>query len=155
MLSSTPELNHVLDITLEGVYRGVGVDRVVLALLKNEQLTAKHTLGHQHEKLLTEFNFDLTNKENIFSYALENKRPISLNDRSPTRQIHFATPKIRAVLEVSSFFIYPLYIAERPIGLIYADRQPSGRKLDAENFESFCHFGQQAAMAMNLIGKKN
>ena len=65
------------------------------------------------------------------------------------------TAQIREVLEVSAFFIYPLYIAERPIGVIYADRKPSARMLDEDLYESFCHFGQQAAMAMNLIGKKN
>ena len=48
----------------------------------------------------------------------------------------------------------PLILSGRVVGLIYADRQPSGRALDIESFESFKHFVQQANQALEYITKR-
>jgi hypothetical protein len=58
---------------------------------------------------------------------------------------------IRLILASKAFYIAPLIIAGRVIGVIYADRQPSARELDHESFESFKHFVQQASQALEYI----
>ncbi len=58
---------------------------------------------------------------------------------------------IRLLLASRAFYISPLVLSGKPMGLIYADRQPSDRDLDNESFESFKHFVQQANQALEYI----
>ncbi|MEN8256907.1 MAG: hypothetical protein ABFS09_03490 [Thermodesulfobacteriota bacterium] len=48
----------------------------------------------------------------------------------------------------------PILVNGLPIGVFYADRQPSGRPLDDDSFASFEHLGQQAGMAIEHISHK-
>ncbi len=48
----------------------------------------------------------------------------------------------------------PLVVRNKSIGLIYADRQASERTLNEEKFLSFQHFGQMAAVGMELITQR-
>lgn len=61
---------------------------------------------------------------------------------------------IRLVLASRAFYLAPLVIAGRAVGLIYADRPPSNRDLDNESFESFKHFVQQASQALEYISPR-
>jgi hypothetical protein len=52
------------------------------------------------------------------------------------------------------FLATPVAIKATIIGVIYADRNHSGRNLDDESFESFAFFGQQANMSLSMLGGK-
>ena len=59
--------------------------------------------------------------------------------------------ELMTVLACDDFFISPVHINQRSIGLFYADRKASGRALDGASYQSFKHFVTQACMAITHI----
>jgi len=52
---------------------------------------------------------------------------------------------------VLEFFAMPLMIGGAVKGLIYADCKQSGRQLKQEDFQTFCHFCENANIALDLL----
>lgn len=152
ILIEKPDINLILEIILEGIYRGVGLDRTVFAMLTADKkaLKGKHALGKNNQEFINKFYFNLQT-DNIFSKLVKNNEPIWIEDTQSKHSETLVSDEIRLILASRAFFIAPLVISERVIGLIYADRQPSDRELDNESYESFKHFVQQANQALEYI----
>lgn len=150
ILLDKPDLNLVLEIVLEGIYRGVGLDRTVFAILTSDKkaIKAKYALGKDNQNFINKFHFSLQTN-NVFSKVINDATPIWVKD-SQSGKID-VSESIRMVLASREFFIAPLNVSGRIIGLIYADRQPSNRELDNESFDSFKHFIQQANQSLDYI----
>lgn len=153
ILVDKPDFNLILEIILEGIYRGVGLDRTVFAMLTSDKkaIKAKYGLGKDSQDFIKRFHFILQT-DNIFSKVINKAEPIWVQDLQ-SKKIEFSED-IRLVLASRAFYLSPLIIAGRVIGLIYADRQPSDRDLDNESYESFKHFVQQASQALEYISQR-
>jgi len=155
ILRSKPDLNLVLEILLEGIHRGVGMDRAVFALYTpvRAQIRAKYVLGVDAESLLEHFTFPVdTGIGNPFSDTLFGKGSgLWVKNVLDSGFSLLVTEQIRNILGSKSFFLTPIIIAGKPIGLFYADRHPSRRPLDTASFESFEHMGQQACISIEHI----
>lgn len=152
ILLKKPDFNMILEIVLEGIYRGVGLDRTVFAMLTADKkaLKAKYALGKDNSDFTNKFHFSLQT-DNIFSHLVEQKQPIWVKDTQASNMNRLVTPDVRQVLACRAFYIAPIMLSGRVIGLIYADRQPSQRKLDDESFTSFKHFVQQAGHSLQCL----
>lgn len=149
LLNEAPDFNVILEIILEGIHRGVGLDRAVFAMLTSDRkaIKAKYALGKNNQDFIKKFHFSLQTN-NIFSKLVKDSQPMWVNESENKNLI---SSEIYSAVETHGFYISPLIIAGRVIGLIYADRQPSGRELDKESYESFKHFVQQACQALEYI----
>ena len=153
MLQDKPNFNLILEIVLEGIYRGIGLDRTIFAMLTSDKkaVKAKYGLGKDNQNFIKKFHFSLQTN-NIFSKIITNQQPVWIeNTQDPTLDI---SEEIRLVLASKEFYIAPLILSGRTVGLIYADRKPSSRPLDNESFDSFKHFSQQASQALEFISQK-
>ena len=153
ILADKPSFNLILEIILEGIYRGVGLDRTVFAMLTSDKkaIKAKYGLGKDNQSFINKFHFSLQTN-NVFSKIINNPEPIWVED-SQSSKVKICE-EIRLVLASKEFFVAPLILSERVVGLIYADRQPSDRALDHESYESFKHFVQQASQALEYISPR-
>ncbi|MCK5231844.1 MAG: hypothetical protein KAR13_16350 [Desulfobulbaceae bacterium] len=157
MLQSSPDFNLVLGGLLEGIYRGVGMDRALFALYTvKSQIKAKFVLGTTIEYLRDNFVFPVeTDKSNPFFDALfERRKGIWIKNASSCEYSSPIIHKMRSLLDVNSFFITPIVAGNNPIGIFYADRQPSKRPLDISSFENFEHLGQQACISIEYISRR-
>lgn len=151
ILADKPNLNVILEIILEGIYRGVGLDRTVFSIItKDKTIVAKYALGKNNQDFMSRFNFDLR-EDNIFSAAVNNIQSMWVENTQAKNMSALINEKMRLVLACRAFYVAPLLISGKVIGLVYADRQPSDRDLDKESFESFKHFVQQASQALEYI----
>lgn len=153
ILIDKPNFNTILEIVLEGIYRGVGLDRTVFAMLTSDKkaIKAKYALGKDNQNFINKFHFSLQTN-NIFSKSISNPAPLWIENSQTSK--YEVSEEIRLVLASKEFFVAPLTLSGRVIGLIYADRQPSDRELDNESFDSFKHFVQQASQALEYITPK-
>lgn len=153
ILVDKPNFNTILEIVLEGIYRGVGLDRTVFAMLTSDKkaIKAKYALGKDNQNFINKFHFSLQTN-NIFSKLISKPEPIWVEDSQNSKVD--VSEKIRLVLASKEFFVAPLTLSGRVIGLIYADRQPSDRELDNDSFESFKHFVQQAIQGLEYISPR-
>lgn len=152
ILFKQPDFNMILEIVLEGIYRGVGLDRTVFAMLTADKkaIKAKYALGKGNREFTNKFHFSLQT-DNIFSQLVEQKQAIWVEDTQANKVKNLVTQDVRQILACRAFYIAPILLSGRVIGVIYADRQPSQRKLDDESFNSFKHFVQQACHALQCL----
>ena len=139
------DLNLLFSILLEGIYRGIGMDRVMLALISPERtsMVGKHALGWDANSI-GEFNFKWSpNAQSIFNHVFVEKKPVWMQNKRPMELYRMISSEERECIGTASFFLMPLLIKDRPVGVICADRQLSRRDLDEESFTSFSYFGQQ------------
>lgn len=151
------DLTTLLDMTMEGIARAVGLDRVVFAMISPDRkiLRARHSMGWDALELKQTFVFDiLPESANLFREILDEQESIWLNDDSPTAIKGLVTPKMHEICGNQPFFAMPTIVNGRPIGLFYADRRPSKRPLDAELYTQFKHFCQQAAIGISFMSRK-
>ena len=150
LLVDKPNFNVIIEIILEGIYRGVGLDRALFAMLTSDKkaIKAKYALGKDNQDFINKFHFSLQTN-NIFSKFITNPKPVWIKNSQNTKGE--VSGEIRLALASKEFYVAPLTISGRIIGLIYADRQPSKRALDNESYESFKHFVQQACQALEYI----
>lgn len=155
ILFDKPDFSLILEIILEGIHRGVGLDRAVFALLTADKkaIKAKYALGPDGDKFTSQFHFSLQ-VNNIFHKLVDEKEVLWIEDTQSNEMKKLVSPEIRKILACRAFYIAPLLLSGRVIGLLYADRQPSNRDLDNESFESFKHFAHQACHAMQVISPR-
>ncbi len=158
MLRNKHDLNLIIETLLEGVYHGVGMDRALFALYNGKEavVKAKFVLAAQGDLLMEQFVFPVgKDPENPFNDVLfERQQGIWVRNTRLTSYRPDIMRKIRSILDVRAFFLTPIIVNGHPIGIFYADRQPSGRPLDEESFANFEHFGQQAGISIEHISYK-
>jgi len=153
LMESQPDINSVLEMVLEGMYRGIGMDRTLFALRTPDRafLVGRYALGTGNEQLRRLFHFETSAaKPNLFSRVIENKQALWLT-RDQGLHEPGLTPPVLAVTEGADFYVTPIEIRRKVIGVFYADRQPSGRPLDEEGFNSFKHFAHQGNLALAYL----
>lgn len=156
-LDKQTSLNFILEMVMEGIYRGVGFDRALFALSSPDRkaLFAKFALGKGSETLSRDFRFSLVlDPDNIFFQILEKKQDLWVDTQASPSHRRFVTPGVTGVLGNKPFFCGAIRVGDKSIGIIYADRAISGRNLDDNSFESFRHFVDQACMILSQkLGK--
>lgn len=153
-LESQPDVNLVFSMVLEGLHRGVGLDRVVLALLSADRkcLQMRYALGPETGPLRAAFDLDVAGAPGtLVSKALASPRAHWLRDQDEARNLGIPGPVLGPVISGGGCLIMALAVPARPVGLIYADRQPSGRPLNTDTFTSFMHFCQQANLGLAQV----
>lgn len=151
MLDGKHDINLLLEMVLEGISRGIGMDRALFAMLNPERtrLRARYALGWDSQDMREKFVFDISPLQaSIFSHVLDVRDPLWVRADADSRIKSLLTPAVRAVSCGKDFFVMPIEINGRAIGLFYADRSTSGRGMDDEAYTAFRHFCQQANLAL-------
>ena len=155
-LASRPELNVLLEMVLEGIHRGVGMDRTVLALVtpRRNLVKAKLALGANRVRFQDRFQFELGVKPvNLFGRLMEGNEGIWVSDYDDPSLKGLLFGGLFEVINRATFVAQPVVFGGTPIGLFYADRFPSGRAIDNDTFDSFKLFVQQANLGLVQIAK--
>lgn len=157
MLHEKIDINAVLGTIMEGSYRALGMERTVVAFVtgNDEILHAKYVLGDEKDKLERCFRFPVAaGQKNLFAHILTAKEACWVNVRNLMEYEALLSPDIKQCLGVTEFLVMPIWIGNKGKGLIYADGKLSGRRLTAEEFQTFTHFSEYASIAIELHYKK-
>lgn len=154
MLHEKVDINAIVSTVMEGIYRALGMERVVLAFIAAEdgRLKAKYQLGDDSGKLKRCFDFPISEQPNDFlSYIIKQKDACWLNNKTRTQLEPLINNDLRQCLGVMEFFIMPIRISSKGKGVIYADRKYSGRELSNAEFQTFIHFSEHINIAFDLL----
>ncbi|MBL8446712.1 MAG: HDOD domain-containing protein [Zoogloeaceae bacterium] len=141
-------LNEVVQLALEGILRGVGMDRVLFALVttNRQQLAGKSALGSGAEALCQRFLFAVGGPgDDVFAVLAQRLAPVLLNPESPPAGLRLQ--RLRMVVGDTPACLAPVVAQGRMIGAIYADRAQGSAGLERESFEAFRHFAEQVSFA--------
>ncbi len=155
MLSEQVDLNTVLGTVLEGIYRSLDMDRVVLALIvkKGTTLESKLALGDGRNRFGELFKFPLNEVDNVFTHLFALNEPLWMDRKMRADLGPLLTPEIYNVIGQVEFFAIPVCVAGKPKGVIYADRSLTREPLEKHAFLTFRHFCEQANIAFTILGR--
>lgn len=153
LLAERADLNVVLGTVLEGIYRGLKMDHVVLAMVDNRQsrLVARFVLGKDREQWQQGFQFELGRQENIFSHVMALNEPLWVDKRTRLHLGPLMGPELQAVAGSNECMLTPVRVQGQVRGVIYADRNSGGLPLMEQEFLSFRHFCDHANLAFQLL----
>ncbi len=154
MLDRQLDINLLFSVLMEGIFRGIGMDRVLFAILTPDRrvLMGRYGLGWAQESTVQRFSFLVkTETPSIFSHVLDAQQPVWVTGSPASEHSRLLTPEVKQFTSSPAFFIMPVVLKGVPLGVIYADRQPSGRELNEESFTSFRFLGQQANLCLSAI----
>lgn len=147
---SKADFNLVITICLEGVLQGVGVDRCGVLLLSpnRKRLQPRIALGEGAEKMKSEFIITLEQPQCLFCDCIELKQPMFVDDPASPKWRLYMDDELKNKTSATGFMIAPLIIDQKVIGMFYADRDSSQRKLNQAEFDNFTHFTELANVCL-------
>lgn len=121
-------LNDLIRMILEIMYRGKGFDHVLFAArdVKRNVLAARFGFGQNIDKLLPHFAIPLTQTVDVFRVAIEKNADILIDDVSADSIRERIPGWYTQHFQSKTFLILPVVIDKRAIGLFYADKAQAG-----------------------------
>ncbi len=148
-------LNDILTMVLETIYRGMGFNRVLFAIHnpKNKQVLARFGLGKGIDEIIPNFRYNVDSSDDVFVSTIRTgKEYIILNVNSDEYK-NKIPPWIRKLTMPTTVVLYPLVVNKRCLGLIYADNDDSSTKISMEALGFFKTLRNQASLAIQQIKK--
>jgi len=151
------EINNILTMILETMYRGFSFHRVLLCLAdgRQTQVRARFGFGENIEKIIEGFNFKIQRAPDVFNIAVTQGKDLGIDDTGDAR-IQKGIPEwYRRLVAAPAFVLYPILINKKPLGLIYADKENPGRVLQGDKVQYMKTLCSQAILAMKQITLKS
>lgn len=123
-LVSDYELNDVLRIILETMYRAIGFSRVLLCVSEPRQgvLRARFGFGADAEAVVRSgFAISLAGRRDVFYAALTQGADICIEDIDAEAIRAYVPEWYRALIKTRGMVLFPVMLKKRPVALIYAD----------------------------------
>jgi hypothetical protein len=122
-LVSEYQLNDLLNMIMETMYRGMGFARVLLAVrdARSGQIAGRFALGEGGDDLVRQFSFPLAGNPDLFRLAVSQGRDILITD-AHAEKVQAQLPEwYRTQVHASAFVLFPILVGKNPVGLFYAD----------------------------------
>lgn len=156
--SANCDFSVIMELVLEGIYRGVGMDRVIFALTTPDKqfINSKYMIGFTDENGKTKsLRCKRPEKSsNILFDALDTKQAHLVTLMERRRNPNLVPAELVAQIGNVAFMVAPILINQKGIGLFIADRGLSQRPLDTESFQNFQHFVQQANFGLSVARQR-
>ena len=144
-------LNDFYANLLEGLYRGIGFDRVLLSVISVQPtrrvLVGRFGLGEIDLAGIAKFEHDLAPSGYVIPKALKACKDMAIPPDTPG-----AFPEnLKFFVKDRTVYLFPICLDDKPIGLIYLDRKKGRPKLDASQVKATRLFRDFAVMAIRKL----
>ncbi len=154
LMAGSATITSVFLKVLEGIYQGVGFERVVLCLVNRDRAsyTGRIALGNDAPHLKEYFTFAINPQRDLFSRLIMEGGDVCVENcqESPWRDL-MREDFVRQV-KATTFMISALRHQNKPIGAIYADKAGTAARFSPEERRGFLQFIAQARFALQ-VGK--
>ncbi len=144
-------LNDVLLMVLETIYRGLGFRRAIICIRDNKlnAMVARMGLGEGVGEVIPRFRFNLAFESDVFHLAIEKGADIVIEDLRADSIADKIPAWYRELVEAQSFILLPVVINKKTIGLFYADmQQANSLKLSERQLSLLRTLRNQAVLAI-------
>ncbi|UCV18011.1 serine/threonine protein kinase [Ferribacterium limneticum] len=145
------QLNDILRIILETMYRAMGFKRVVLCIrdVKAGVMQGRFGFGPDANELAKAFRFPLSFTPDIFHAATSKGVDLLISDINDPKIAGRIPDWYRKAVPANSFVLFPLNIKGNPVALIYADRdEPGGISIPEKELQLLRTLRNQAILAI-------
>jgi serine/threonine protein kinase len=122
------QLNDILRITLETMYRAMGFQRVLLCLrdARTEQMTGRFGFGPDTNEIARGFHFPLSYAADVFHLATSKAVDIIITDIDDPKIAERVPAWYRQLTTARTFVLFPLNIKGKSLAMIYCDKDKAG-----------------------------
>lgn len=146
------QLNDVLRIILETMYRGVGFTRVLLCVRDSSTNSLRGRFGfgaNVDEVLRKGFAVPIGGSRDVFQAAIANGADILIDDIDAEAIRAHVPGWFRKLVPARSFALFPILVNKKPIGLLYGDANAAGRlQIPADELALLKTLRNQAVLAI-------
>lgn len=144
------DLNELLTMILETIYRGMGFTRVLFCLrdARNRTINAKFGLGKTIDEVIPRFRFKIEDENDIIHDAVKNGKEFIILDINSTEYKSRVPDYLRKVTNPRSVVLYPIVVNRRIIGLLYADMDECTPDVSVDALKFFKTLRNQASLAI-------
>src|SRR5574343_226355 len=145
------QLNDILRIILETMYRAMGFKRVVLCIrdAKAGVMQGRFGFGPDANDVAKAFRFSLSFSPDIFHAATSKGVDLLISDINDPKIAARIPGWYRKAVPANSFVLFPLNIKGSPVALIYADRdEPGGISIPEKELQLLRTLRNQAVLAI-------
>lgn len=118
------DLNDLLRMVLETIYRSMGFSRALLCIkdAKQNVMAGRFGFGQGVEEIAKRFKFPLSGQKDVFLVALEQGVDVLISDIDAENIKDRIPSWYRNTIDAKSFILFPIIIDKKPLGMIYADK---------------------------------
>ncbi len=145
------QLNDVLRIILETMYRAMGFNRIVLCIrdAKAGVMQGRFGFGVDANEVAKAFRFPLSFTPDIFHAATSKGVDLLISDINDPKIAGRIPDWYRKAVSANSFVLFPLNIKGNSVALIYADRdEPGGISIPEKELQLLRTLRNQAILAI-------
>ena len=145
------QLNDILRIILETMYRAMGFKRVVLCIrdAKAGVMQGRFGFGPDANEVAKAFRFPLSFTPDIFHAATSKGVDLMISDINDPKIANRIPDCYRKAVSAQSFVLFPLNIKGSSVALIYADRdEPGGISIPEKELQLLRTLRNQAILAI-------
>jgi serine/threonine protein kinase len=144
-------LNDVLLMVLETIYRGLGFKHAIICIRDNKvnAMVARMGLGAGVEEVIPRFRFKITYEPDVFHLAIEKGVDIVIEDLHAGSIASKIPGWYKQAMDAESFILLPIVINKKTVGLFYADMQTANTlKLSEQQLSLLRTLRNQAVLAI-------
>ena len=122
------DLNNILRIILETMYRGMAFSHVLLCTrdARSNSLQARFGFGARTDDYIKTFRVPLGQSQNVFQVALDKNVDLFISDSRAANIASRIPPWYREKINAPTFLLLPLVVNKKVIGMFYADHDNAG-----------------------------
>lgn len=150
----TENTYELISHILKGLHDGIGLNRVVFARLDEETgaLKAEKIIGVDNDPVFSRFEIRL-DKPHLFSRLMEKSQAVLINDLNRNKFWPLVPVEFQKLIQTNSFVAMSIFVGDKAVGLIYADRHNSACQIDEQAYRYFKTVCKQAAAALQRLPK--
>lgn len=148
-LVSEYQLNDLLNMIMETMYRGMGFARVLLAIrdVRTGTVAGRFALGERSDELLRQFRFPLAGTPDLMRLALSHGRDVLISDASAEKVRAQLPDWYRTHINAPGFALFPIVVGKNPVGVFYADARRAPLKIERDEANLLVTLRNQAVLA--------
>lgn len=144
-------LNDVLQMVLETIYRGVGFNRALVLVRDNKQniMAARFGFGAGIDAVIPQCRFPLSFAADVFHLSIEKGLDIAIEDINAPNIVDKIPAWYRSAINAPCFMLLPIMLKDKAIGLFYADMLlPNSLNLTQQQLSLLRTLRNQAVLAI-------
>lgn len=154
LMASAASITSIFVKVLEGLYHGVGFERVVLCLVNRDRAsyTGRIALGADASLLKEYFTFVINPQRDLFSRLIMEGGDACVENCQELPWRDVMREDFSRHVKAPTFMVSGLRHQNKPVGIIYADKASSSTLFSPEERRGFLQFIAQARFALQ-VGK--
>lgn len=142
---------EVIEVTLEGMHHGLGLERVAFASPNKQKngLQANYALSNVDDSHFKRLSVELKG-HNLFVRMMEKPTALWLDDNNRKKFFSLIPINFHKLIDNDSFFVMSLFVKDKPVGIFYADRGSRNCRLSEVGYK---RFKQLVTLTANYLGR--